>query len=136
MVTRKIILAEDDPDDRELFEMFLSKRTDITLLPVADNGMELLAYLEDASEAALPDLIILDQNMPMMNGKQTLQALGDHARFSSIPVVIYSTYADSNLVTECKKLGARMVAMKPLDHAGYNKMVDDFLLLLAPNLHP
>lgn len=130
MITRKVILAEDDPDDRELFELFLSNRTDISLLPSAGNGIELLAYLESSSEAELPELIILDQNMPMMNGKQTLQALNDHERFSNIPVVIYSTYADSNLITECKKLGARMVAMKPLDLAGYNKMMDDFLLLL------
>lgn len=128
---RKVILAEDDPDDRELFEIFLAKRTDIKLLPAVGNGMELLTYLEDASESNLPDLIVLDQNMPMMSGKQTLEALRDHAKFSNIPAVIYSTYADSNLITECKKLGARMVAMKPLDLNGYNKMMDDFLTLLA-----
>lgn len=131
MVKRRIILTEDDPDDRELFTMFLAHRADIALLPIMGHGMELLTYLENLADAELPELIILDQNMPMMNGKQTLEALRDHARLATIPTVVYSTYADSKLVAECTKLGARMVAMKPLDKAGYNKMMNDFLSLLV-----
>jgi CheY-like chemotaxis protein len=129
---KKVMLVEDDPDDQELFQAFLGNRSDISLLPMAGNGIELLAYLEEASETDLPDLIILDQNMPKMSGKQTLEALKAHARFGDIPTVIYSTYTDSNLILECQKLGARMVAMKPIDQEGYHKMLNDFLLLLVP----
>lgn len=130
-MVRKVILAEDDPDDQELFEAFVGSRPDIQLMPSVGNGIELISCLEDLADAQLPELIILDQNMPMMSGKQALQALQSISRFSQIPAVIYSTYTDSSLITECKKLGARMVAMKPIDQEGYHKMMDDFLRLLA-----
>lgn len=65
--------------------------------------------------------------MPLMNGKKTLQFLKSDPRFARIPVVIYSTYTDSNLIMDCKKLGALMVAAKPIDNEGYQKMMDDFL---------
>jgi CheY-like chemotaxis protein len=125
---RKVILAEDDPDDRDLFITFFSKRKDLQILPVAGNGAELIAYLGTlTSDTQLPDLIVLDQNMPVMNGKQTLKILREHDRYARIPAVIYSTYADSSLIIDCKNLGAKMVAMKPIDNTGYQKMMDDFL---------
>jgi CheY-like chemotaxis protein len=131
-MSKKVILVEDDLDDRELFVTFFSHRKDLHLLPPVANGLELIEALENtSSEENLPDLIILDQNMPKMNGKQTLSFLKSHKRFSEIPAVVYSTYADSTLVVDCKKLGAEMVAIKPIDHDGYQKMMNDFLQLFS-----
>jgi CheY-like chemotaxis protein len=130
---KKIILAEDDPDDRQLFSIFYEHRRDIRLLPSVGNGHELVHYLEAIVKKNLPDLIILDQNMPLMNGKQTLRFLKSDPRFSKIPAVIYSTYTDSSLILECTKLGANMVAVKPIDREGYQKMMDDFMVLLGHN---
>jgi len=48
-------------------------------------------------------------------------------RFCRIPVVIYSTYTDNNLIQECTLLGASMVVVKPIDFEGYQKMMNDFL---------
>jgi CheY-like chemotaxis protein len=130
-MSRTIILVEDDPDDKDLFHAFFSHRKDISLLPAVENGLELIAYLKNlSSDHEFPDLIVLDQNMPLMNGKQTLEFLRSNERFSKIPAVIYSTYTDSNLIAECTRLGARMVAVKPIDHEGYQKMLDDFLQTL------
>jgi CheY-like chemotaxis protein len=131
MSVKRVILVEDDPDDRELFFLFYSERSDILLLPCLENGLDLIAYLHGLQpENDLPDLIVLDQNMPKMNGKQTLEYLKANERFANIPTVIYSTYTDSLLIHECTKLGAGMVAVKPIDAEGYKKMMDDFLLLL------
>ncbi len=130
MTIRNVILVEDDPDDRDLFATFLGKRRDVHLLPTVTNGVELIQYLELSSDAELPHLIVLDQNMPMMNGKQTLQYLRSTGRYAKIPTVIYSTYADSSLVVDCKSLGAKMVASKPIDDKGYQKMMDDFLQII------
>jgi CheY-like chemotaxis protein len=126
MVTR-VLLVEDDPDDRELFVSFLGNRGDISLMPAVTNGIELIDRLMKTATDDLPDLIVLDQNMPLMNGKQALQFLSSHEQFFTIPVVIYSTYADTTLIIDCKKLGAKMVASKPIDDEGYQKMMDDFL---------
>jgi CheY-like chemotaxis protein len=128
MSPKKVIVVEDDPDDRELFTIFYGDRKDIYLLPAVSSGIELIEYLQRAvSERDIPDLIVLDQNMPLMNGKQTLEFLGTSDRFSTIPTVIYSTYTDASLINECRRLGARMVVEKPIDHSGYQKMMDDFL---------
>jgi CheY-like chemotaxis protein len=95
------------------------------------NGLEMIGFLNSvSSDKELPDLIVLDQNMPKMNGKQTLTFLKSSERYSKIPVVIYSTYTDNTLVVDCKKLGADMVAVKPIDHEGYQKMMDDFLRVI------
>lgn len=131
METKKVLLVEDDPDDRDLFVIFYSDRKDIDLLPSVGNGVELMNYLKNVlSDDQLPDLIVLDQNMPVMNGKQTLGFLKSSQRFSKIPTVVYSTYTDSHLIIECTRLGANMVAVKPIDNDGYQKMMDDFLQVL------
>lgn len=127
-MSKKVILAEDDLDDRELFFTFFSHRKDIELLPPVANGLELVEYLESiVSDNDLPDLIVLDQNMPKMNGKRTLSFLKADKRLAGIPAVVYSTYTDSTLIEDCKNLGAEIVAMKPIDFEGYQKMMDDFL---------
>lgn len=131
MTITRVVLVEDDPDDRDMFYSFFSSRKDLKLLPAMANGVELVEYLQNlGADEALPDLIILDQNMPMMNGRQTLAFLKANERFANIVAVIYSTYADSNLIIECKKLGAGMVAVKPITEEGYLKMMDNFLQLV------
>jgi CheY-like chemotaxis protein len=130
-MAKRVILVEDDSDDRDLFVTFFAERNDIELMPAVTNGVELVDFLTKVpSDRHLPDLIVLDQNMPLMNGKQTLEFLKSHPRFSRIPAVIYSTYTDSNLIIDCKTLGAKMVAVKPIDDEGYQKMMDDFLQVI------
>lgn len=128
MRPKKILLAEDDADDRIFFSDFLKWRTDIYLLPAVENGDEVLAFLEEAKDSAeLPDLIILDQNMPRRNGLETLRTLKDNSRYQDIPVIVYSTYADDNLKRKSKELGAALVLPKPATSQGYHQMVDAIL---------
>ena len=129
MKARRVILVEDDSDDRDLFAVFLSERTDIEVLPSVTNGLELIDFLQSVDDGQLPDLIVLDQNMPRMTGKETLKYLKSSKRYVNIPAVIYSTHADVNLVLECSALGAQMVSPKPIDQQGYNRMMDNFLKL-------
>lgn len=137
MTVTRVVLVEDDPDDKDMFFSFFSSRKDLKLLPAMANGVELMEYLQNLrADEPLPDLIILDQNMPMMNGRQTLTFLKANERFANIIAVIYSTYADSNLITECKKLGAAMVAVKPITEEGYQKMMDNFLQLVRKGGSP
>ncbi len=117
---------------------FFAHRKDIHLLPPVANGLELIDYLKQiASDKDLPHLIVLDQNMPKMNGKQTLSFLKSNERYAKIPAVVYSTYTDATLMIDCKKLGAEMVAAKPIDDEGYQKMMDEVSADCSPkhNLH-
>ena len=131
MKPKKILLAEDDLDDQILFHDFLFHRSDIELMSVVENGEELLDTLETITDTGhLPDLIILDQNMPKKNGIQTLQVLKKADRYAEINVVIYSTYADQQLLSEAMRNGASKVVSKPITKEGYGLMMDDLLKLV------
>jgi CheY-like chemotaxis protein len=129
-IPKKILLAEDDPDDRGFFFQFLRHRPDLLLLPPVENGEEVFAFLEQAQHGTLPDVIILDQNMPKCNGLQTLAILKNNIQYENIPVFVYSTYTDDYLVKQSIQLGARSVLEKPLSQEGYHKMIDDMLQLI------
>ena len=125
MLKRKVLLAEDDEDDRHFFQSFLQSRDDVVLLPIAEDGLLLIDQLQNINnEADLPDLIILDQNMPRQSGLQTLEFLKKDKRFRHIPIVIYSTYADENLVKKSSEKGACMVLAKPFNKEGYVEMIE------------
>jgi CheY-like chemotaxis protein len=127
MVKRKVLLAEDDPDDQSIFTDFLKDRKDLLLLKPVENGEALMQWLVADGNHELPDLIILDQNMPKRNGLQTLQQLKEDDRYTNIPVVIYSTYTDQMLTKAALDLGAYKVAAKPVTRKGYNEMMNEFL---------
>ena len=111
---KKILLAEDDPDDVSFFFQYLGERPDLLLLPPVENGEEVFDYLEKAHNGTFPDLIILDQNMPKCNGLQTLAILKNNTAYENIPVFVYSTYTDAYLVKQSIQLGARSVLEKPV----------------------
>lgn len=129
-IQKKILLAEDDPDDVAFFYQYLQDREDLLLLPPVENGEEVFEYLQKAHNGLYPDLIILDQNMPKCNGLQTLAILKNNAQFENIPVFVYSTYTDAYLVKQSLQLGARSVLEKPFSIEGYNKMMDAILEMI------
>ena len=127
----KILLAEDDHDDQKLFHEFLQDRSDIVILPMVENGVELMESLEKIMiPSDLPGLIILDQNMPKLNGLNSLKELKKSTRYAHIPVMVYSTYTDYNLVKTCKEQGACAVMSKPLNKDGYHEMINDLLRII------
>jgi CheY-like chemotaxis protein len=128
MARKKILLAEDDLDDQNFFYDFLKHRGDIFIMDPVENGVEVFFFLDNIKEKnELPDLIILDQNMPKKNGLQTLQLLKESERYIHIPVMIYSTYTDEQLKKNSFQLGASAVVTKPTSKEEYNKMMDIFL---------
>jgi CheY-like chemotaxis protein len=129
-IPKKILLAEDDPDDVGFFFLYLKDRADLLLLPPVENGEEVVEYLKKAHNGSFPDLIILDQNMPKCNGLQTLAILKNNTHFENIPVFVYSTYTDAYLVKQSIQLGARSVLEKPFSLEGYHKMIDNILDLI------
>jgi CheY-like chemotaxis protein len=126
-MTKRVLLADDDEDDRLIFETVFSELTqrEFTLSTV-ENGQEVLAFLRRSNDD-LPHLIILDQNMPLMSGKDTLIALKAAPEYQHIPVIIYSTYNDQGFIEACTELGVANVVTKPNSYDGFTQMVVDFL---------
>jgi len=130
MATTKILLADDDDDDREVFKTVISNKTDVTLMRCLENGREVIEFLDRLPEESLPDIIILDQNMPKMNGLETLEYLKRQDRYARIIVAIYSTFTDARLVEQYRKLGAALVLTKPSRMEDYSTLVNNILNLL------
>lgn len=127
---KTIVLAEDDSDDREVFSdifegMLMSNYQLITF----ENGMEVLTHLESKSEHELPSLLILDQNMPRLNGKDTVLHLKASPKYQQMPLVIYSTYHDTKFIEDCAALGVS-VFLKPDSYEEFSEMIAQMFKLL------
>ena len=110
MKSRYIIFADDDADDLELITGFFKQyNRNINVLEFKD-GREVLKFLDDFALNAAPLLIILDINMPRLNGKETLAAIRKHPKYQYIPVVIYSTSNNPFDEEYCRRLGASWVS--------------------------
>src|SRR4051794_39703846 len=88
-----VLYADDDPDDRELISAGFAPYGDAIDIKTFSNGADLLAYVNGLS---LPDdtlcLVIIDINMPLLNGLQTLKLVRERAGAASIPIVLFTTY--------------------------------------------
>lgn len=108
-----VLLAEDDQDDKELIMLAFKKLPSKYILHIADNGQEALDYLQKLSNQKLPCLIVLDLNMPVLDGYQTLKALNRKQEFRSIPKVIFTTSDSQEDRARCLSSGATDYLVKP-----------------------
>ena len=117
MKGRYIIFADDDADDLELITGFFKQyNREVNVLQFKD-GKEVLKFLDDfALNASLP-LLIVDINMPRLNGMETLMAIRNHPRCRHVPVVIYTTSAGATEEDFCNRYGASWV-LKPVTVEG------------------
>ncbi len=110
--TLLIYLADDDKEDRMLFKEALDEIDMNISIEDFDNGVTLMDNLLKVDKP-LPHVIYLDLNMPLMNGEECLNDIRNEPRFSNIPIIIYSTYADTPISNELQKKGANLYLVKP-----------------------
>ena len=105
-----ILYAEDDPDDRELLrEAFNELHKDLKMVETA-NGREALLYLRSIKGIQNPpSLVILDLNMPILNGRETLAIMKSENETALIPVVIFTTSSSPLDEDFCKKFSVEMI---------------------------
>lgn len=127
MTEWKILMADDDPDDREIIQDAISTLHPHEIVCFASNGEEVLQILEELPSSNDPCLIILDLNMPKLNGTQTLKQLKNNQRFRNIPVIIYSTSINPVEKEKCLNLGAHSYVIKPVSYKESIETVKSFL---------
>jgi CheY-like chemotaxis protein len=125
---KKVLLVDDDADDRQIFEELLHELDPDSIVINAENGLEMVAILNNAADDDLPGLIILDQNMPRMTGKESLVFLKGQPRYKNIPIIVYSTYQVRDFYEECLEMGAQDVVAKPDTMQAYREMIEQFLV--------
>lgn len=108
---KHVLLVDDDEDDRDFFRSVLDSIDATLRCDTAENGSVALQYL--VQQRARPDVIFLDLNMPVMNGKQFLAEIKTREGLKDIPVIVLSTSADHSLIAEAGKLGAVDFITKP-----------------------
>ena len=121
MSNRPILLVEDNPDDVELTRIAFAEAKIANPLHVVGNGVEALDYLfgrgawADQARHEPPALVLLDLNMPRMDGREVLQAIRADSETRSLPVVVMTTSAEPFDVEACYSLGANSYIRKPVD---------------------
>lgn len=110
---RLILLVDDDPDDIELLDEAFASCTPAPEIQTAHSGKQALDILMNWPHTPLPDLIVLDYNMPDMTGAEVLGMLKHEQRFTSTVKVVWST-SDASLYEQiCKENGATHFFKKP-----------------------
>lgn len=122
----RVLLVEDNPGDADLTRDSLESGKLMLHVDVAVDGEEALDYLLRKGRhaaAAPPDLIILDINLPKMDGHQVLAELRRHQHLSTIPVIMLTSSEAERDITQSYELGANCYVSKPLDLAAFQSIV-------------
>jgi CheY-like chemotaxis protein len=133
----EILLVEDNPGDVDLTVEALKEGRIANHLNVVDDGVEALAYLRRQGryrEAVRPDLILLDLNLPKMDGREVLSAIKSDPSLKTIPVVVLTTSEAEQDIVKSYELHANCYVTKPVDLSQFIKVVrsiDDFWLTVV-----
>ena len=119
----KILLVEDDRIEILKFKRSISNIVDDYDLSLSNNGKE--AFFEIDKE--IPDLIILDLNMPDINGIKFLTILKNDDELKHIPVIILTTSNNDRDISECYRLGIAGYVLKPLKYDDYEGKIKSIL---------
>lgn len=114
----RIILAEDDKDDQELFLDALEQAEVPSEVTTVENGQELLDSLRDKSQPN-PDIIFIDINMPVKAGIKVLEEIKTDDELQDIPAVMLSTWDHPSYIEETLNKGADLYIQKPNSFAGF-----------------
>ena len=119
-----ILMADDDEDDRLLAQDALRESRVLNELHCVEDGVELLEYLRKDGKYSEPDaaprpgLILLDLNMPRMDGREALEQIKLDPELRSIPIVILTTSAQEEDMVKGYDLGAASYITKPVTFEG------------------
>ena len=133
----EVLLVEDDPGDvmmtREAFQDYKLHNQ----LHVVSDGAEAMEFLRQEGEYAgrpRPDLVLLDLNLPRMDGRQVLEAIKSDPDLASIPVVVLTTSENEDDVLRSYSLHANAYVTKPVDFARFIEVIrqiDDFFVTVV-----
>lgn len=133
----EVLLVEDSPSDANLTIKKLKKAKVLNNLHWVEDGESAMEFLQKAGEyanAPRPDLILLDLNLPGMDGREVLSEIKSDPKLKKIPIVILTTSADEQDVARAYNLNANCYITKPVDIQQFLKAIDlieDFWLALV-----
>jgi len=121
-----IVVAEDDFDDQFLTKGILVKEFPNAKILLFSNGLELMNYLNELTSdhtRYVPDVIVLDLNMPLLDGFHVLSRIKEEKALSHIPVIVFSTSPEEESKKKALSLGAVVYIVKPNSVEGYEDLI-------------
>lgn len=126
--TKNILLADDDIDDRNFFKEALDGLQQHTSLTTVNDGEQLMNLLH--TNGQLPDIIFLDINMPRKNGFECLAEIKRNDKLKVLPIIIFTTTFDQEVVSRLYRNGAHYFICKPAIFSGLKKVIQQALILM------
>lgn len=117
-----IVLADDDPDDRLLTQDALKESRLANKLHVVENGEELIDYLRNDKNPQ-PGLILLDLNMPKLDGREALKIIKTDENLRHIPIVVLTTSKSEEDIFKTYDYGVNSFVTKPVTFEGLVKVM-------------
>jgi CheY-like chemotaxis protein len=121
-----VLIAEDDPDDRQLLREAFAETGYTDDLRFVSDGEELLDYLlqrEHGAAAPPPQIIILDFNLPKKDGREALAEIKQHPQLKKIPVIVLTTSSYEHDISLAYETGANSYITKPVTFAQLCKII-------------
>lgn len=130
-----VLLVEDSPADVRLIREALKNATVPVRITVAQDGVEAMEYLHHSEQAAvLPDLMLLDLNLPRKNGREVLAEVKASPYLKQIPVLVMTSSRSDDDINQAYALNANCYIAKPYDFQEYVDVVhsiEHFWLMTA-----
>jgi len=123
----EILLVEDDQDDIFLTKKAFEQQNVLNNLHVVRDGVDAMTFLrqeDDHADAPRPDIVLLDLNLPTMDGDEVLEAIEDEPDLSMIPVVVLTSSEAEEDIVRSYELNANAYLTKPVDFEGFMGVVE------------
>jgi CheY-like chemotaxis protein len=125
--TIRILIVDDDPADAEIIQELLEECATVVEIHAVHDGIDALDYLHSCTHepvVGLPDLILLDLNMPRKDGREVLQEIRATEQLLHLPVIILTTSQEEDEIEQAYRLGANCYVSKPAAMADFERLVN------------
>ncbi len=128
----QIHMCDDDPDDRLLFKDAIEEANVLNKISFTQDGQDLMDFLlaqgdySDRVKEPLPDIILLDLNMPRKDGREALKEIKEHEKLKHIPTIVLTTSKEEEDILRSYNLGASSYITKPVTFEKLVELVTKF----------
>lgn len=128
-----LLLADDDEDDCAFFEEALEELPISADLVIVNDGVQLVDFLTQNLTSKLPDILFLDLNMPRKNGYECINEIKAIDELKDLPIIIFSTSLDMDIVDLLYEKGAIYYIRKPGDFSKLKKVIGEAITISSEN---
>lgn len=120
-----ILLIEDDTDDVDLLKDALDENNVLYQMEVIMEGDKVYSYLEEVE--TLPEIIVMDLNLPKTGGREILMEIKSSSAFKQIPIIVLTTSSSKDDIDYCNSMGINKFITKPATIDEWNSTIDSII---------